>query len=60
MSEQNSTERPLFQINEKMYQQLLKWQQKLEQSQPENQASPDSDSTENPNPRGTQTNQNDH
>lgn len=53
MSEQNSTERPLFQINEKMYQQLLKWQQKLEQSQPENQASPDSDSTENPNPRGT-------
>jgi hypothetical protein len=60
MSEQNSTEDPLFQVNEKMYQQLLKWQQKLEQSQPENQASPDCDSTENPNPHRTQTNQNDH
>ncbi|WP_413160713.1 hypothetical protein ACL6C3_19600 [Capilliphycus salinus ALCB114379] len=35
MSEPNSRENPLFQVNEKMYQQLLKWQQKLEQTQPE-------------------------
>ncbi|MEB3283444.1 MAG: hypothetical protein VKK42_31435 [Lyngbya sp.] len=35
MSEPNSTENPLFQVSEKMYQQLLEWQQKLEPTQPE-------------------------
>lgn len=53
MSEQHSTEYPLFQINKKMYQQLLKLQ-------PENYAFPERYTIEKPNPRGTQTNQNDH
>lgn len=60
MSPQNPGEHPPFQVNEKIYKQLLEWQRKLQQTQLEDKAFPETRSTENPNPRGTKTNQNDH
>ncbi|MCG5058048.1 MAG: hypothetical protein KA714_08625 [Limnoraphis sp. WC205] len=57
MSEKNHPKNPIFQVNEKMYQQLLEWQQHLEHTHPENTTDHDFNPTEPDLARNT--NQND-